>query len=225
MYQLIVFDWDGTLMDSAQKIANCFIAAARDLGVDEPGDREAKSVIGLSLPVAVQTLFPALAPDRHAEFIDGYKHYFLTADNTQQGLFDGVEQSLKNLNEAGALLAVATGKARAGMNRIFSEIGLEHYFVASRCADETRSKPHPQMLLELLDYTAIDPKNTIMIGDTTFDMEMANNAGVAGLGVNYGVHTERALREANALEVVNSITAVSDWLLDGRVKKAYSGVA
>jgi len=221
MYQLIIFDWDGTLMDSAQKIANCLKAAAREVGIDEPSDQQAKNIIGLGLAEAMHSLFPNLTETRNRQLIDAYKHQFVVADQTQQGLFQGVEQGLQVLVESGALLAVATGKARAGLQRVFSEIDLEHLFVASRCADETRSKPHPQMLLELLDYTAIDPKNTIMVGDTTYDMDMAKNAGVHGLGAAYGVHDEVALRAAQAVEVLHSFSDIQQWLLNQRTQAAY----
>ena len=220
MYQLIIFDWDGTLMDSAQKIANCIKAAAREIGLEEPGDQQAKNIIGLGLAEAMHILFPKLSEAQNRKLVDAYRHQFVVADQTQQGLFQGVEQGLQALAESGALLAVATGKARAGMQRVFAEIDLEHLFVASRCADETRSKPHPQMLLELLDYTAIDPKNTIMVGDTTFDMDMAKNAGVHGLGAAYGVHDETALRAAQAVEVLHSFLDIQHWLLNQRTQAA-----
>lgn len=222
MYQLIIFDWDGTLMDSAQKIANCIRAAAREVGVAEPDDREAKKIIGLGLHEAMRILFPELNHDRHVALIEAYRHQFITADETQQGLFHGVEEGLRSLSESGAMLAVATGKARAGLQRVFNEMGLGHFFVASRCADETRSKPHPQMLLELLDYTAIDPQATIMVGDTTYDMDMARNAGVHGLGAAYGVHDEDALRAAHAVDVLHSFSDIHHWLMNGRVIKAYA---
>ena len=222
MYQLIVFDWDGTLMDSAQKICNCMQAAARDLGLPPPSDNLAKSTIGLGLQDAVYRMFPQIEGSKIAEFVESYRFHFVSNDVTEQKLFEGVEAGLEALNNSGALLAVATGKARVGMTRVFSEIDLEKYFVASRCADETRSKPHPQMLLELLDYTAIDPINTIMVGDTTYDMEMAANAGVVGLGASYGVHAEHELRTAGAIEVLESLPLLVEWLLNGRTKKAYA---
>ena len=221
MYQLIIFDWDGTLMDSAQKISNCIRASARDVGLAEPPHAQAKSMIGLGLNEAMSLLFPGISENQIKQLVDAYRYHFVTADETPQGLFDGVESGLQQLNERGALLAVATGKARSGMKRVFAELPLEQYFVASRCADETRTKPHPQMLHELLDYTAIDPKNTIMVGDTTYDMEMAANAGVHGLGASYGVHSESDLLDAAAVEVLESFSAITRWLLNGRIQKAH----
>ena len=222
MYQLIIFDWDGTVMDSAQKIANCIRASARDLGICEPSEQKAKSIIGLSLVQAMEVLFPQLSRQQISKLIENYKHHFVTLDQTEQCLFSGVEEGLKKLNESGALLAVATGKSRAGLNRVFDELSMRKFFVTSRCADETRSKPHPQMLLELLDYTAIHPNKSIMVGDTTFDMDMARNAKMHGLGAGYGVHSKQDLLNSNALQVLDSFEGIIDWLLSNRLEKAYS---
>ena len=221
MYQLIVFDWDGTLMDSAQKIANCIQASARDLGLPEPSDQQAKSIIGLGLTEAMQHLFDGQSPAIIQQIVEAYKYHYVTGDVTEQKLFEGVEDGLRSLNDAGALLAVATGKSRAGLERVFGQLDVREYFVTTRCADETRSKPHPQMLHEILDYTAIDPARTIMIGDTTFDMDMAAGAGMDGLGAGYGVHSEALLRQANAVDVLHSFNAVLEWLLSERIEKAY----
>ena len=151
-----------------------------------------------------------------------YKYHFVTGDDTAQGLFDGVEDGLKALEEAGAVLAVATGKSRAGLDRVFRETGLKEHFIVTRCADETRSKPHPQMLNEILDYTAIDPSKAIMVGDTTFDMDMAQHANMAGLGAGYGVHSESMLLDSQALTVKHSFHQLLAWLLEGRIEKAYA---
>lgn len=222
MYQLIIFDWDGTLMDSAQKIANCIKAAAREVGVPEPTDRAAKSIIGLGLLEAMRELFAQASDAQVAQIVEAYKYHFVTQDVTQQGLFDGVEEGLLALQDSGAVLAVATGKSRVGLDRAFAEMDLKKHFITSRCADETRSKPHPQMLHEILDFTAIDPKKAIMVGDTTFDMDMAVNAGMAGLGAAYGVHTEAQLIDSKALAVKHSFSELLTWLLDSRVEKAYA---
>jgi len=221
MYQLIIFDWDGTLMDSAQKIANCIRASARDLGLNEPTDAAAKSIIGLGLTQAMEILFPDISTDQIARVVEAYKHHFVSGDLTEQALFEGVEQGLTTIEESGALIAVATGKSRAGLNRVFEDLKMEHYFVATRCADETRGKPHPQMLLELLDYTAIDPTKSIMVGDTTYDLDMAANAGMHGLGASYGVHSQQALWDAKAINVLDSFKDIVSWLSDGRLEKAY----
>lgn len=224
MYQLVIFDWDGTLMDSAQKIANCIKAAARDLEIEEPSDTKAKSIIGLGLVQAMEILFPNLDSKQTNELVERYKYHYVTGDVTEQALFAGVEEGLQKLNNSGALLAVATGKSRRGLDRIFNQSEIKHNFVATRCGDETRSKPHPQMLYELLEYTAIDPKKSIMVGDTTYDMDMAVNAKMHGLGVSYGVHSEQSLRQSNPVDVVDSFNGVVDWLMNDRLQKAYDGV-
>jgi len=221
MYQLIIFDWDGTLMDSAQKIANCIKASARDVSLVEPSDQDAKSIIGLGLFEAMQRLFPGIQEPKLGQLVDAYKHHFVVGDVTEQGLFEGVEQGLQALEDAGAVLAVATGKSRAGLDRVFSETGLKQHFITTRCADETRSKPHPQMLHEILDFTAIRPDKAIMVGDTTYDMDMAANAGIVGLGATYGVHSEAMLRDSKALAVGDSFNELLAWLLNGKVEKAY----
>jgi phosphoglycolate phosphatase len=221
MFQLIIFDWDGTIMDSAQKISNCIQASARDVGLDAPTSEQAKSIIGLGLFEALRRLFPAASDSQINAMIGAYKHHFVTADGTEQKLFDGVVQGLQLLEDSGAVLAVATGKSRVGLDRAFAELDLRHHFIASRCADETRSKPHPQMLLEILDFTAIDPDKAIMVGDTIFDLDMAANAKMAGLGAGYGVHSEQMLLDSKALAVLKNFNDIIAWLLDGRVEKAY----
>ncbi|MBX2849041.1 MAG: HAD-IA family hydrolase [Acidiferrobacterales bacterium] len=221
MYKLLIFDWDGTLMDSAQKIANCIKAAARDLSLEEPSDSEAKNIIGLGLDQAMRILFPKLEQRQLSDLVEAYKYHFVIGDETAQGLFEGVAEGLHQLHESGVFLAVATGKSRQGLDRVFGETELKRYFVATRCADETRSKPHPQMLLELLEYTAIDSKNSIMIGDTTYDMDMAKNANMHGLGVSYGVHAGQDLLKSQAVDVVDSFNSVVSWLSNGRLQPAY----
>jgi len=222
MYQLIIFDWDGTLMDSAQKIANCIRASARDVGIAEPDSERAKSIIGLGLQEAMRVLFPDISDRQIDQLIEAYRYHFVTGDNTEQTLFDGVPEGLQKLNDAGVLLAVATGKSRVGLDRVFESVELRTQFVTSRCADETRSKPHPQMLHEILEYTAVDPRKSIMVGDTTFDMDMAANAGMAGLGAGYGVHSEEMLMASKAIKVHATFNNVIAWLLDARLEKAYA---
>lgn len=221
MYQLIIFDWDGTLMNSAQKIANCIKASANACGLAEPTDQQAKNIIGLGLIEAMEILFPQADDAQLHELVESYKYQFVTADDTEQSLFDGVERGLQQLQDAGAVLAIATGKSRAGLDRVFANSNLQKHFITSRCADETSNKPSPHMLNEILDFTAIDVSKAIMVGDTTYDLDMAKNAGMVGLGVAYGVHEPSELRASDALHVANSFADVTEWLLDGRVEKAY----
>lgn len=208
-------------MDSAQKIANCIQAAARDVGIKEPTEQQAKNIIGLGLSEAMQLLFPHQSPATISRLVEAYRYNWLQADKTAQQLFPQVRSGLAKLAESGAFLAVATGKSRVGLQRQLDELDLGQYFVASRCADETRSKPHPQMLLELLDYTAVNPHNTLMIGDTSYDMEMAHGAEVAALGVSYGVHSEAVLRKSGAAQTLNSFAEVIEWLLPNRVRAPF----
>ncbi len=209
-------------MDSAQKISNCIQASARDVGLAVPSTQSAKSIIGLGLFEAMRHLYPTASEAQVAAMVDAYKHHFLIADDTEQKLFDGVVDGLQALESAGAVLAVATGKSRAGLDRAFGALELKQHFITSRCADETRSKPHPQMLHEILEFTAIEPHKAIMIGDTTFDLDMATNANIAGLGAGYGVHSEQMLLDSNALSVETSFERIVAWLLDGRVERAYA---
>ncbi len=221
MYQLVIFDWDGTLMDSTQKIANCLRASARDLDLVLPSVEAAKNVIGLGLEECMQILFPQASNHQHQELVKRYRYHFVTADGTSQDLFLGVEDGLKQLDEQGVLLAVATGKSRVGLERVFKDSDIQSLFTVSRCADETRGKPHPQMLHEILDFTAINANKAIMVGDTSYDMQMALNAGLVGLGVSYGAHSEQTLLDHQAAVVLPSVQAMIDWLLDGRVEQAY----
>lgn len=222
MYQLLIFDWDGTVMDSAQKIVNCIQASARELSLEEPVFDDAKRVIGLGLDVAMQTLFPNSPPSQIVDLVDAYRIQWLQNDLTSQSLFPGVRAGLEELAASGAFLAVATGKSRAGLQRQLEQLDLGKYFTVTRCADETRSKPHPQMLEEILDYTAIDPHKAIMIGDTTYDVQMAQQANIAALGAGYGVHQDHELHDSGALEVLSSFNDILAWFRQDRLQPAFA---
>ncbi len=211
-FDLIVFDWDGTLMDSEAKIVRCMQAAAVDTGIPDPGSAAIRDIIGLGLGEAMQVLFPQQAPARRAELVERYRVHFLQLDNTGMPLFPGVPQGLAQLAEQGYLLAVATGKARRGLNRVLDETGMRHLFVSSRCADETLSKPHPQMLEEILDETGVDKGRALMVGDTVYDMEMARSANVTGLAVSYGVHARERLLDCGAVACLDSFPEVCAWV-------------
>lgn len=211
-YQLIVFDWDGTLMDSERKIINCFCASARDVGIPEPEDHQVRNIIGLGLKQAMEAVFSDATPEQHDALVEGYRHHFLEADQTEMPLFDGVENGLKQLAEQGRMLGVATGKARRGLKRVLESTGLGPLFVATRCADETFSKPHPQMLLEILDETGVEPHQALMVGDTTYDLEMARNAGMDSLAVCYGAHDGYRLQQEKPLACLKDFHAVYQWL-------------
>lgn len=211
-FDLIVFDWDGTLMDSEAKIVRCMQAAAVDTGIADPGSDAIRNIIGLGLNEAMLALFPEQTAARRADLIEGYRRHFLELDATDMPLFPGVAHGLTQLMEQGYLLAIATGKARRGLNRVLDDTGMRHLFVSSRCADEAFSKPHPQMLEDILDETGVDAARAIMVGDTVYDMEMARSAKVAGLGVSYGVHARERLLGCGALACLDSFPEVCAWV-------------
>lgn len=211
-YDLLVFDWDGTLMDSEAKIVRCVQAAAAEAGVIDPGPRAIRHIIGLGLQEAIAALFPQQSTAQRTAIIDRYRAHFLDHDDTPMPLFPGVQEGLTALAEQGYLLAVATGKARRGLDRVLNETGTRSLFVATRCADEAFSKPHPQMLDDILSTTGMTAERSLMIGDTVYDMQMARNAGVAALGVGYGVHDPENLLSDGALAVLDSFPDVCQWL-------------
>ncbi|MCW8827297.1 MAG: HAD-IA family hydrolase [Gammaproteobacteria bacterium] len=211
-FNLLVFDWDGTVMDSESQIVNCLQAAIKDLGLPERTDDEAKNIIGLGLREAVETLYPGSSDQVHRDLVESYRHHWLAEDAPQSSLFPGAKALLESLNDAGYLLAVATGKGRRGLNKVLDETGLGGMFVTSRCADEAFSKPHPQMLEYIMDFTGCEPAETLMIGDTVYDMEMANNASTHALAVTYGVHELERLQQHNPIGVIDNLIELQPWL-------------
>jgi phosphoglycolate phosphatase len=212
-YELIVFDWDGTLMDSAAMIVDSVQAAARDLGLEPPSNERARHIIGLGLDAALRYVLPDLPESHYGDLVERYRHHYMSRDH-QLTLFAGADELVRDLAESGFRLGVATGKSRRGLDRALEHTGLGEFFHATRCADECHSKPHPQMLEELMDEFAVAPTQTLMIGDTTHDLLMARNAGVDALGVSYGAHPADALREAGPLYCASSVTALARWLTE-----------
>lgn len=210
-FELLVFDWDGTLLDSAGAIVEAIKAACRDLDLPEPSDERARHVIGLGLGEALRHAVPELPEDCYPQMVDRYRYHYLSRDH-ELSLFDGAAELIAELSEAGFLLAVATGKSRVGLDRALKVSGLGAYFQASRCADECFSKPHPQMLDELMAEFAVLPARTLMIGDTTHDLQMARNAGVAGLAVAYGAHPASALDALEPLARLHEVEELAAWL-------------
>ncbi|MFT3849941.1 MAG: HAD-IA family hydrolase [Propionivibrio sp.] len=210
-FDLLVFDWDGTLIDSTGAIVDAIQAACRDLGLPEPSNECASHVIGLGLDEALRYSVPTLPEDRFPQMIERYRSHFLSRDHELR-LFSGVVELISELHAVGFHLAVATGKSRAGLNRSMKHCGLEAYFSATRCADECHSKPHPQMLEELQSEFLVPPARTLMIGDTTHDLQMASNAGVSALAVDYGAHPAEALDAMNPLARLQSVKELADWL-------------
>lgn len=211
-FDLIVFDWDGTLMDSEARIVACVRAAALDQALAVPSDAAIRNIIGLGLAEAIETLYPGRGAAFRAAFTDRYRHHFLTADPTPSALFPGAAQTVRRLGEHGYLLAVATGKGRRGLDQVLVETGLGEWFHATRCADETCSKPHPQMLLELMDELDVAAERTLMVGDTVYDLQMAQNAGVTGLAVSYGVHDTGRLLACGPAGCIHAIDELEPWL-------------
>lgn len=210
-FDLIVFDWDGTLMDSTAAIAESLQAACTDLGLAVPSREQASHVIGLSLMSAVEVISPGLDAEGYRRLVERYRHHFLTRDH-ELVLFTGARELLAALRERSYLLAVATGKARRGLDRALASTGLVASFDATRCADESFSKPHPAMLLELMDELALEPERVLMVGDTTHDLQMACNAGTASLALSHGAHPAEALEQEGARAVLGSIAALDEWL-------------
>ncbi|QYK07733.1 HAD-IA family hydrolase [Shewanella mangrovisoli] len=227
-YDLVIFDWDGTLMDSIGKIIVCIENMARALALPVPAETDIRNVIGLSMTQALQVLFPegltsgksinaaaSATQGNAAQALVGtddcyikmraeFKTQYLNLDTTPTPIFNQAPQLLESLSTAGYQLAVATGKARAGLVRVWEQSSLGHYFIASRCADEAQSKPHPEMILSLLQELGVPPERALMVGDSLLDLTMAANAGIDAVGVTYGAHSGEMLQQANPIALIDS---------------------
>ncbi len=210
-FDLLIFDWDGTLMDSAGVIVDSIQRACLDIGVPAPSERASRQIIGLGLAQALQTLLPDLPTDAYPRLVERYRHHYLGRD-VDIPLFAGVDAGVPALAGQGFTLAVATGKSRIGLARALESSGLGGCFAATRCADQTHSKPHPAMVLELIGELDVDPARTLVIGDTSHDLLMAANAGVASLGVTYGAHEPGDLQPHTPLALLDSFAEVHAWL-------------
>jgi len=211
-YSLVVFDWDGTLMDSTHSIVAAIQAACRDLNLPVPASESASWVIGLSLESALRSAVPDLTDKDVPAFLERYRIHYLLRD-PELRLFDGAGELLASLAGMGVLLAVATGKSRVGLDRALKATGLISAFDGTRCADETFSKPHPAMLLELMDTLNVEPSRVVMIGDTSHDLQMAANAGVDAVAVTYGAHSVAELRGCSPAGLVNNVSELREWLM------------
>ena len=211
-YDLIVFDWDGTLFDSTALIARCIQAACRDLGVAEPSTEAAAYVIGLGLHDALQHAVPGLPTERYPELGRRYRQHYFKAQHGLS-LFEGIPELLQALRARQHWLAVATGKSRQGLNEALEHAEMRGLFDATRTADETLSKPHPQMLMELMAELGVDADRTLMIGDTTHDLQLAANAGTASVAVAYGAHEPARLIGHEPLHIANTVSELRQWLL------------
>lgn len=210
-FDLIAFDWDGTLFDSTQIIVRCIQAAVKDVGGTVPTDQAASYVIGMALMQALAHAAPDVPPAKYPELANRYRfHYVQHQDDLS--LFEGVLPMLADLRDAGHLITVATGKSRRGLDDVLHSKDLKGVFDGSRTADQTAGKPHPLMLQELMAEFDVLPERVLMIGDTTHDLQMALNAGCASVGVSYGAHEPDAFHVLQPLAVAHSVRELHDWL-------------
>ena len=210
-YELVIFDWDGTLMDSTRVIATSLQLACADIGIAVPAESDARFVIGLGLVDTFNHVAPGLDEEGRLRLSERYRHHFLAREH-EAPLYAGVREMLSDLHGSGRRLAVATGKARRGLDRALDITGLRPWFEATRCADEGFSKPHPGMLLMLMDMTGVDPRRALMVGDTTHDLELAANAGVDAVAVCYGAHARELLDTRPAKARCDSVAELHRWL-------------
>lgn len=210
--KLIVFDWDGTVSDSLARIAQCVQLAAGEHQLDIPPINDIKEIVGLSLPKAMAQLFPTINEDKAESLRKGYSAHYKILDQKPCPFFPTAMSALTRLKKQGYLLAVATGKSRQGLDRVLRALDMDDFFHGSRCADETRSKPDPQMLNELLAEFSIEPKQAVMVGDTEFDMEMAFNAGVPRVAVSYGAHAVERLQVYQPIACIDKLKDIERYL-------------
>jgi phosphoglycolate phosphatase len=211
-FDLIAFDWDGTLFDSTALIVRSIQRACQDLGVEVPSDEQAAYVIGLGLQDALQYAVPGLSPARYPELGHRYRHHYFASQH-ELTLFPGALEMLQALKARHHWLAVATGKSRRGLDEALQGAQLGRLFDGTRTADETASKPDPTMLLELMREFGTEPERTLMIGDTTHDLQLAQNAGTPCVAVSYGAHEPDAFLAFSPLHVAHSVRDLHDWLL------------
>ncbi|SNR83385.1 phosphoglycolate phosphatase [Methylobacillus rhizosphaerae] len=210
-FDLIVFDWDGTLANSTQIIVNSIRQAAVESGLEDPGQLAASSIIGLGLREAIEQLFGVITQEQLQQMAARYNvHYNARQDDVL--LFEHAYETVTRLNRQGYMLGVATGKGRRGLNHALAHSGLGELIHGTRCVDECHSKPHPQMLMELMDEFGVEPGRTLMVGDTSFDLQMAQNAKVASLGVTYGAHPLERLLPHSPLAHFDEFATLSQWL-------------
>ena len=212
-FDLIAFDWDGTLYDSTRVIVRCIQRAVTDVGGAMPTDRAAAYVIGMSLVQALARAAPDVPPEKYPELTDRYRHHYYQHKD-DLSLFDGTLAMLRDLRARHHWLAVATGKSRRGLDEVLRSQELHGVFDGSRTSDETAGKPHPRMLEELMREFGTEPGRTLMIGDTTHDLQMALNAGCPSVAVSYGAHTPEGFDALQPRVIVHSVGELHAWLLE-----------
>lgn len=211
-YNLLVFDWDGTVADTVSHIVNAMELAIDAVDLPARSREQILGIIGLGMHEAARTLFPDIGGDLQQRMISLYSENYQAATAGRTELFPGVRDTLEQLHENGYMLAVATGKSRRGLERAFADTGIKQLFHASRCADETFSKPHPQMLIEIMQTLDAEPEQTLMIGDSRFDLEMATNAKVPSIAVSYGAQPLNSLLELNPVANLDNLGKLPAWL-------------
>jgi len=209
--ELVIFDWDGTVVDSTPTITRAILAACQDIGVPVPPEHEASWVIGLGLQDALSRVAPNITPAQQVQLGERFRFHYLSQDKFLRP-FDGMVQLLQDLRDVGLPLAVATGKSRVGLERAWDATATRQYFDTSRCADESDPKPAPTMVLEICETLDISPSAALVIGDTTHDIFMAKSAGAHALAVGYGAHQETELRSAGPLDCVHSVPELHNWI-------------
>jgi phosphoglycolate phosphatase len=208
---LFIFDWDGTLIDSIDKIIRCMHGAINDVGLEKRSDEQVRTIIGLGLPQAIRQLFPAIAEPEMLLLCERYSAHFIEADQVPCEFFPGVMSCLEQLRGDGHQLAVATGKSRRGLDRVLHNLSMQDFFDASRCADETQSKPHPLMLEQLLNELKVDRNQAVMVGDTEYDLQMATNARLKSIAVSYGAHRRDRLEAHSPHLLIDYFEQLLAW--------------
>lgn len=211
MYKVVVFDWDGTLVDSEAHIVASITAAAEHAGLESLSYERKKSIIGLGMREALLTLYPGINDQQVQKLREYYAQHFFTKGTTPNDLFPGVKSTLEALKDHGINMAVATGKSRNGLTKALESSGLGHFFDIERCADETRSKPHPMMLEQIVEFYDCSPADMLMVGDTSYDMEMALQAGMPAVGVSYGVHDVAELHPHKPVAIIDEFEHLLRW--------------
>ena len=207
---MIIFDWDGTLCDSVEHIVDAMQAAAAEFPVAIPEASSIRDIVGLGLPQAVARLFPGLSESTQVALAAAYSRHYRTLDREPPRLFDGAMETLLALRERGLPLAIATGKSRRGLDAVLSGLGMSDFFDVTRCADETRSKPHPLMLEQIMAQSGLPPESVVMVGDSEYDLAMARSGGVHPVGVSYGVHTRERLSVHRPLAILDQLRELLD---------------
>lgn len=216
-YKLVIFDWDGTLVDSTGRIVDSMQQASIEVGLPTVPDSAVQNIIGLGLPEALRTVWPQINPEQLSEMTQVYARNFVYDSKVAMAFFSGVAELFRDLRASGRQLAVATGKSRKGLNRMFNDLQIDgrpvgDQFTASRCADETRSKPDPLMLQELLDELGVPVEAALMVGDTSFDLDMANNLGMDSIAMSHGAHDNDVLLSCQPKALCHSITELNKWI-------------